>query len=208
MSTPLRTLRRRAAARAQHAVALARPLLLAVAISAVTIACGASADLVTGPTETKCQVALEAPTSTLDPSGATIAIAVRTQAECTWTATSTATWVASLVPASGQGNGEVRVQVSANPLPSSRQAEVIVNTSRASLQQAAAACRFDVTPPARVVTGAATSDTFSVATLAGCSWSAVSNAEWIRIESAGSGAGPGDVSFAVTDNDGPGRSGT
>ena len=208
MSPRLRTLRRRAATRAQHAFVLASYIFVTLVIAAWTGACGSSADLVTGPTETKCQVVLEVPSTTVDPGGATIGIAVRTQAECTWTASSTASWVASLTPASGQGNGDVRVQVAANPLPSARQAEVIVNNSRASLQQAAAACRFDVTPPTRVVAAASTTGTFSVATLAGCSWSAVSDAEWIRIESGASGVGAGDVTFAVTVNDGPGRSGS
>ena len=188
-------------------MSLARLFLLVVAIAAASIACGSSADLITGPSETKCQVVLEAPPGTVDPSGATIGVAVRTQAECTWTASSTASWVASLTPASGQGNGEVRVQVSANPTPSSRQADVIVNDVRASLQQAAAVCRFDVTPQARAVPAATTASTFSVATLAGCSWSAVSTAEWIRIASGGSSVGAGDVSFDVAANDGPERSG-
>jgi hypothetical protein len=208
MSPRLRTLRRRAATRAQHALALAGYIFVTVVIAALTGACGSSADLVTGPSETKCQVVLDVPSTAVDPGGGTIGIAVRTQAECTWTASSTASWVASVTPASGQGNGEVRVQVAANPLPSTRQAEVIVNNSRASLQQAAAACRFDVTPLTRVVAAASATGTFSVATLAGCSWSAVSDAEWIRIESGGSGVGPGDVTFAVTVNEGPGRSGS
>lgn len=54
--------------------------------------------------------------------------------------------------------------------------------------------------------------TFSVAVTTmpstGCTWNAVSNADWIHVTTAGSGTGSGAFTFAVDANTGPTRSGT
>ena len=156
----------------------------------------------------KCQVLLDAPAGAVEAGGGTVGVGVRTQPECAWTASSDAPWVMSLAPVSGQGPGEIRVQVSANPVASTRRAEIIVNGNRAPVQQAAAACRFEVSPAASVVGAAQGAETLAVETIAGCSWNAVSQADWIRIESGASGVGAGAVALSVAANDGLERTGT
>jgi Putative binding domain, N-terminal/Viral BACON domain len=72
----------------------------------------------------------------------------------------------------------------------------------------AGTCGYDVTPTSRSVAAGGGNSTFSVATTAGCTWSAVSQTSWIAVTSGSSGSGNGTVGFSVAANTGPARSGT
>ncbi len=69
-------------------------------------------------------------------------------------------------------------------------------------------CSYTVTPTTRSVPVGGGSSTFSVATTAGCAWTAASQAGWITVTSGSSGSGNGTVGFTAAANTGAARSGT
>jgi hypothetical protein len=133
-------------------------------------------------------------------------IAIATSPECAWTASSDANWIADVAPKSGQGNGEVRVQVMANPDPAPRETSISISGERAPLRQDAA-CQFVVAAPSTVgpAGGAAT---VTVTAAAACGWTAASNVPWIAIASAAAGSGNGSVTLTIAANPAGARTGT
>jgi ABC-type arginine transport system ATPase subunit len=183
---------------------------VAAAVTALLVAaCGAtSTSTATGPTPVKCAVSLVAPENAIAASGGAGAVTVTTQPECAWTAAVEGNWIGDLAPASGQGSGEVRFQVTPNPDGTTRQGAIDVNGQRAVIRQDASPCRFEL---------ALSNDTFEaeggVATVeltapGGCAWAARSGDSWIVISAPATGTGRGVVSFRVMANAGPARSGT
>ena len=61
-------------------------------------------------------------------------------------------------------------------------------------------CTYTVTPPSRSVGSGGGTGTFSVATAAGCSWTATSNVAFLSVVSGSSGTGSGTVTFSVPPN--------
>jgi uncharacterized protein (TIGR03437 family) len=68
-----------------------------------------------------------------------------------------------------------------------------------------AACNFTLNATTRNVAATANNSNVAVGANSGCAWSAVSNAEWIRITSNATGTGNATVNFAVSANTGPAR---
>jgi hypothetical protein len=118
------------------------PLRFAIAAGS---GCGSSSSVTAGPSPLKCAVTLSA-VDAVAGSGGAAKLAVTTQPECAWTAASQVAWITGLSPGSGQGSGDITFTVTANPAPSFRTGEVVVNTERARVEQAAAACRFSINP--------------------------------------------------------------
>ena len=77
-------------------------------------------------------------------SGGAGSITVATQPECAWTAAAEASWITNLIPSQGQGNAEVRFQVSENPSGAARESAIVVNNQRAIIRQAASTCHFSI----------------------------------------------------------------
>jgi hypothetical protein len=123
----------------------------AAGLAAIAAACESTATLSTGPSPVKCQVALSMATSTVAGTGGASAVVVSTEPECAWTATTDATWISSLTPVAGQGNGQVAFSVPANPLPTTRQADIVINDTRMRVQQEPGACRFEIAPANRTI---------------------------------------------------------
>ncbi|HET7033112.1 MAG TPA: BACON domain-containing carbohydrate-binding protein, partial [Casimicrobiaceae bacterium] len=65
-------------------------------------------------------------------------------------------------------------------------------------QQRNVACSYSLSPSSANLQRFARSATVKVATGAGCGWSAVTNAEWITIDSGANGSGNGAVNYSVT----------
>lgn len=189
---------------------LRRPALLVIAMAAIVIVLGcesASAVSVTAsPTPTaKCQPQLGGSSSVVAGGGAgTVNIA--TQPECEWSATSSAGWITDLSPASGQGSAQVSFRAAANPSPSARSAEIVVNEGRIQVVQEAAPCVFDVRPGNLTVSPAGGTIAAGVSALNGCTWSASVNVPWISVTSGARGNGDGSATFSVAANTGPLRS--
>ena len=161
----------------------------------------------TGPTAVKCQVALEGLQQAVDAAGGSAELTVRTQPECAWTASAEAGWISSLSPVAGQGDGRIQIQVPANPIASTRQGDIVVNGSRAAVRQAAAPCRYEVTPRELSIESGPGTGSASVVATTGCSWSAASSVDWIQVAAGSSASGSGRVSFSVAANPGPARTG-
>ncbi|MCX6623028.1 MAG: BACON domain-containing carbohydrate-binding protein [Acidobacteria bacterium] len=70
-----------------------------------------------------------------------------------------------------------------------------------------AACTYSISPISAQPGAAGSSGTVEVTAGSGCSWTAVSQASWITITSAASGAGSGMVGYSVAANTGAARSG-
>lgn len=62
------------------------------------------------------------------------------------------------------------------------------------------ACTYTVTPSSRSIGSGGGTGTFSVATAAGCSWTATSNVAFLTIVSGSSGTGSGTVTFSIPAN--------
>jgi hypothetical protein len=153
--------------------------------------CHSSSSTSTGPSPVKCQVSLTASAPTLAAGGATGAVTVSTQPECAWTATAEASWISGLSPDSGQGSGQVAFQAAANPLPTARQGEIVVNNNRVSIRQDGATCAFQIAPLDQSVPSAGGTGRITVTGTAGCAWTAVANEQWLSITSGASGSGGG-----------------
>src|SRR3954467_2136179 len=128
---------------------------------------------------------------------------------CSWTATSSATWITISAGASGSGNGSVSYSVAANTGTTSRTGTMTIGGQTFTVTQAGAPCTFTIAPPSSNLPAAvATTGTVTVTAGTGCSWTATSTATWITISAGASGSGNGSVSYGVTANTGPARTGT
>jgi hypothetical protein len=135
-------------------------------------------------------------------------VSVTTQAECEWTASASVPWITGLTPASGQGPGQVQFQVAANPNAVARVGDIALNGQHASVSQAAAPCGYDLATHALALPAAGGTGTLNVIALAGCAWTASSQAPWVQVTSAASGSGNGSVTFTVAANTGAVRVGS
>jgi hypothetical protein len=117
----------------------------------------------------------------------------------------------------GQGSGSITYRVAENTTPAPRrttitinsaEAEVIVNSAEAAINQEAGECRYRVGPLAAAVEAAGSTVTVHVETDAACEWIATSDAGWIRVTAGATSRGNGSVSLAADANTGATRSGT
>lgn len=180
-------------------------LLTSAAVGAA--ACGSSATTSTGPSPAKCQVTLSAPQGALDPNGGSAAVTVATQAECAWNATSDVGWISGFSPASGQGPGEVRFQVAANPAPALRQGRITLNGVAVQVSQNGLPCTVELSPQSQAIGASGGSGAVDVLAPAGCTWHAQNSEPWLTITSGANGSGNGTVGFVASANAGAARIG-
>ncbi|HET9193740.1 MAG TPA: BACON domain-containing carbohydrate-binding protein, partial [Vicinamibacterales bacterium] len=138
-------------------------------------------------------------------SGGAGSITVTTQPECAWQAVAEAIWITNLIPSQGQGNAEVRFQISQNPSASARESVIVVNNQRAIIRQAPFTCQFGVGASNTQFAAAGGTGTITITSFEGCAWTASSDVSWIVV--ARSGTGSGSVSFTVAPNIGAVRTG-
>jgi hypothetical protein len=113
-----------------------------------------------------------------------------------------------LTPASGQGAGQVQFQVAANTSPTARLGDITLNDQHVAVSQAAAPCGYDLAPHTLALPAAGGTGTLNVIALAGCGWTASSQAPWVQFTSATSGSGNRNVNFTVAANSGAARVGS
>ena len=80
------------------------------------------------------------------------------------------------------------------------QGELYVVDHSGSISRIVADCTLTISPASLAFTAAAGSDNVAVTAARGCSWTAVSNAPWLRVISGGSGDGSGTVAYSVDAN--------
>jgi hypothetical protein len=170
-------------------------------------ACSSTTTIASAPSPAKCGLTLSG-LATLTAEEGAASVTVTTQPECAWTASTEAAWISGFSPSSGQGQGTLSFQVAANPQAAARDADVMVNDERLRVTQAAATCRFTISPSSDDVGAEGTTGRINVTTPGGCNWSAKSSDGWITVTAPASGSGTGTVAFRVAANSGGVRSGT
>src|SRR5262249_755807 len=149
-----------------------------ISAGAVVAACGSSATTsttATAPSTTRCQATLSASSSNFGADGGAGSGAVSVARECPGAATGQANWIQGTGQTPGPGDGPVTFRVSANGDPVERRGGLGVADQVASLTQAGAPCRFDITPPQDVPSGGGQS-AIVVKTQDACTWNASSTA--------------------------------
>jgi len=185
------------------------PVLLAATIAVLlVVGCQSSSaiGITAGPSAAKCQPSLAA--SPVVSSGGTGVVKITTQPECAWNASTQVGWITGLSPAAGQGSAQIDFVAAANPLPSLREGEIVVNDNPVRVVQDAAPCAFELRPPNRSVSAAGGTAMVGIVAMDGCHWTAVSNAPWITVTSRAGGSGSGSVTLSIASNSGAARSGT
>lgn len=164
-------------------------------------------DVQTGTFTTLVCTATISPTSqNLSAVGGSGSVSVVMPTGCSWMAASNAAWITITSGGSGSGSGPVAYSVAANTGPA-RTGTITVAGQTFTITQASG-CAFAISPATQSFSAPAGTGLITVTTVAGCSWTAASNAAWISITSGGSGMGSGSVSYSVAANTGPARSGT
>ena len=148
---------------------------------------------------------MTAPQTSIDAGGGASSVTVATSAECAWTAAADVSWITGLSPASGQGAGVVRFQVSANPATSARQGRITLNGVTAQVNQAGLSCRVEISPLSQSIESPGGSGTVQVTTPGSCAWTTSTSAPWLTVTSGASGTGNGTVSYTVGANTGVAR---
>jgi hypothetical protein len=153
----------------------------------------------------KCQVQVGSPTTAFTADGGQGTLAVATTRDCAWSASTTANWV-SLANTNGQGGASVPYTVAANTVPASRSAEITVSDATLQLNQAAAPCRFTLSPAIGSIGPAGGTLTTQLATLTGCAWTARTDASWLTLVAGGSGNTSAAITMSAAANNGGARS--
>ena len=178
-------------------------LCLAAAVAGT--GCENSVKTSTSPAPIKCQVSLTLGSPSIEAVGGAGTVTVATQPECAWTAAADVSWISNLTPASGQGPGDVRFQVAANPNPGGRSGQVTLNGISVRVSQSGAGCQFDINPRSQSFSSSGGTGVIAVTAAAGCAWSASGGDSWAVITAGGGGSGDGTVSFTVSPNSGVAR---
>jgi hypothetical protein len=157
-----------------------------------------------------CTFAITPTTQTVDASASGGSVSVSTATACTWTASSNVPWLIITSGAIGTGNGSVAFNVAANA-GASRTGTMTIAGQTFTVTQAApvvAVCTYSITPTTHTVSAGANGGFVNVTAGGGCTWTAISNAPWLIITSGATGIGNGSVSFNISANTGPARTGT
>ncbi len=158
-----------------------------------------------------CSYTINPGVASVAASAGSTTVAVTAPSGCSWTVASQAAWIAVTSGVSGAASAGVTVSISANP-GAARSGIVSIAGQTFTVNQAAIEpprCDYTIdSSSASVGSGAGAGPAVSVKAPAGCAWTSTSDAAWISITSGSSGSGDGQVSFKVTANVGPARSGT
>ena len=106
----------------------------------------------------------------------------------------------------GSGSGTVAYSVSPNT-GAARTGTLTVAGQPFTVNQAAS-CAYSLSETSASAAAGGGSGAFNVTAVAGCSWTAQSNAAWITVASGASGSGNGTIAYSVAANTGAARSGT
>ena len=127
---------------------------------------------------------------------------------CSWTVTSAANWISVPVD-TGSGSARLAFTVQANAgAPRSGRLTVGDQTITIAQSTGVPSCSYAISPMTQAIAATGGPGAVAVTAGSGCAWSATSNAPWISVQAGSTGAGNGSVTFAVTPNTGPARSGT
>lgn len=122
---------------------------------------------------------------------------------CAWVAQSHVPWMVITAGNNSTGNNTVTFSVQANTGPP-RTGELTIAGRGVTVTQAGG-CTFALNRTSQDFNGAGGNGTVNVTAGAGCTWTASSPVDWVRITSGASGSGNGTVNLTVSQNTGPAR---
>ena len=130
-----------------------------------------------------CSYAIGATSQSLPAAGGAGSVAVTTQTGCAWTGVPSADWVTVTAGVSGTGSGTVKYAASANATGATRTATLTIAGLPFTVTQHAVptACSYALNPVSAMIDWKAGTGTVSVTSTPGCTWKAVSGAEWIKV---------------------------
>jgi len=154
-----------------------------------------------------CELTVSSNHESVGSAGGDLSVNVRASAaSCAWTASAGVSWISSVSPRDGHGDGTVTFHVDAVSGPP-RSGNLTIAGQTVEVDQGTG-CSYTVAADTISVDASGGERQVAVTAPPGCSWTAQSQTAWITVASGGNGSGPGVVVFRVAPSEGPGRSGT
>lgn len=123
---------------------------------------------------------------------------VASNSGCAWSAASNDNWISLGSPSSGVGSASLAYTIAPHDGLPGRSGSISVAGSTVSVDQAGVQCALTVAEDIAYAGAGGASQTMPFTMTNGaCPWTAVSDASWLSITSAVSGAGSGSLSFSV-----------
>ena len=142
--------------------------------------------------------------------GGSVNIDIQTTNGCTWNAASDSNWLTlGAGSSSGTGPGMITIWANANQTTATRFGRVTVAGQIVTVTQEGIQCSYTISPKNRSFTAEGGSAFVDLWAQEACSWSAVSNDNWITITSGATGSSYGTIYYSVSANTtGANRTGT
>jgi hypothetical protein len=152
-----------------------------------------------------CTFAVSPSTQDVGGSGGAGSISITTAPGCSWNARSAVEWITLSAP-SGAGPAQLSYSVAPNLEPQ-RSGTITVAGQTVTVNQASQ-CTWSFSPPFHEFGPAGGFGTVLVFVTGPCTWTTVSNADWIQVVAGASGVGGGLFQFTAAENPGGARTGT
>jgi hypothetical protein len=136
-----------------------------------------------------------------------VTVTVRAGDGCAWTSSSQAGWITVTDGRTGSGNGTVRLVVAGNSARA-RSGTVTIAGATFTVRQDGAPCAYSIKPGSYEAGRGPDDVQVAVTAGEGCTWTAVSNASWVKVTEGQSGSGNGTVRLIVEANSGAPRTAT
>src|SRR5258706_55285 len=125
---------------------------------------------------------------------------VASVSSCPRPVTSNVSWITINFGQTGTGNGSASFTVARNNDAPSRTGTITVGSQTVTITQAGPPCNFAINPNSANISAQSQTGSLRLTGLAGCAWTASSNASWLQITSASSGTGPATIGYSAQAN--------
>jgi hypothetical protein len=133
-----------------------------------------------------CSYNISPTSNSVSAPAATGSVTVTATSGCAWTATSNAAFINVTSGASGAGNGSVGYSVTANDTMNQRTGTITIAGQTFTVTQSGLSCSYSIAPTGQNFSATGGTSSVNVTTLAGCAWTATSNAGWLHQRHLGS----------------------
>ncbi|MCM3879032.1 MAG: BACON domain-containing protein [Vicinamibacterales bacterium] len=144
-----------------------------------------------------CSFTASPSSPTLAAASATEIVNVTTTSGCVWSAVSDVSWITVIGDSSGTGNGFITYEVAPNVTLAARTGTLTVAGQTVTVTQSGVPCTFVVSPTSLSLAETGGSQFVAVATLSGCTWTAVSDVGWMEVTGGSSSTGTGTSADTV-----------
>jgi len=151
-----------------------------------------------------CSYSINPTSKNFTTAGGSGSTTVTTTNRCAWTAVSDVSWITINGGGNRTGPGTVNFTVAVNN-GSTRSGTITIAGQTFTVTQDGG-CAYSISPTSKSAPASGGTNNFNITTDSTCSWNAVSNVSWITVNNA-SGTGAGTISYTVSANTGPVRSG-